>query len=52
MNGMLVKELLDTVSEKVRKETAREILKEVSKTCGDYQWFKNLCKQYDVEVEE
>ena len=36
---------------KARKETAREILKEIGKTCGDYQWFKNLCKQYGVEVE-
>ena len=36
----------------VRKETAKEILREVGKVCGDYQWFKNLCKQYGVEVEE
>lgn len=36
---------------KARKETAKEILQEVGKVCGDYQWFKNLCKQYGVEVE-
>ena len=34
----------------IRKETAREILQEVGKCCGDYQWFKNLCKQFGVEV--
>lgn len=35
----------------VRKETAREILDKVGKVCGDYQWFKNLRKEYGVEVE-
>ena len=34
-----------------RKETAKEILQEVGKVCGDYQWFKNLCKQFGVEVQ-
>lgn len=38
--------------EKERKETAEKILKEVAKTCGDYQWFKNLCKQFGVEIKE
>lgn len=33
-----------------RKETAKEILQEVGKVCGDYQWFKNLCKQFGMEV--
>ncbi len=33
------------------KEKAREILGEVGKVCGDYQWFKNLRKQYGVEVD-
>ena len=49
------KEVEEIIASKERiksKETAREILKEVGKTCGDYQWFKNLCKQYGVEVEE
>ncbi len=33
----------------IRKETAREILNEVGRVCGDYQWFKNLCKQYGLK---
>ena len=37
---------------KSRKETAKEILQEVGKACCDYQWFKNLCKKFGVEVEE
>ncbi|MBE5764019.1 MAG: hypothetical protein E7339_00255 [Clostridiales bacterium] len=41
----LIKEIKET-----RKETTKEILREVSKVCADYQWFKNLCKQFGVEV--
>ena len=44
-----VKFLKNKIIKQARKETAKEILKEVAKTCGDYQWFKNLCKQYGVE---
>ena len=40
------------ISLQTRKETAKEILQKVGKVCGDYQWFKNLCKQYGVEVDE
>lgn len=39
------------LKDKTRKQTAKEILQEVRKVCGDYQWFKNLCKQYGVEVD-
>lgn len=42
----------EDVKEQAHKETAKEVLKDVAKTCGDYQWFKNLCKQYGVEVGE
>lgn len=42
----LVEQYLDA-----RKKTAKEILQEVGKACGDYQWFKNLCKEFGVEVE-
>ena len=35
MNGEQLKELLDTVSEKVRKETAREIITEFAKMLID-----------------
>lgn len=31
------------------EDTAEKILKEVGKVCGDYQWFKNLRKQYEKE---
>ena len=34
------------------KETAEKILNEVGKVCGDYQWFKNLRKQFGVEIKE
>lgn len=44
--------MLDERDNQARKETAEKILKEVGKTCGDYQWFKNLCKQYGVEIKE
>lgn len=42
----------DVIEADTRKETAKEILQEVGKVCGDYQWFKNLCKKYGVEVDE
>lgn len=42
----------DVLEAEARKETAKEILREVGKVCGDYQWFKNLCKQFGVEVEK
>ena len=44
-------EELETSLKQARKETAREILAEVGKVCGDYQWFKNLCKQYEVVMD-
>lgn len=34
----------------VRKQTAREILNKVGKVCEDYQWFKNLREEYEVDV--
>lgn len=52
---------LDATEERVRKETAKEILTYVgnlSDDCDDriklkdYQWHKNLCQKYGVEVEE
>ena len=43
---------LKEFKEEERKETAENILREVGKTCGDYQWFKNLCKQFEVEIKE
>ena len=64
MDGMLVKELLDVVSEKVRKETAKEIIDMLVPPCErcDENWHKGcLClratiaekiaKQYDLEEE-
>jgi hypothetical protein len=47
-----VKFLKKQLQDQARKETAEKILKEVGKTCGDYQWFKNLCKQFGVEIKE
>lgn len=41
---------LEFIRKKAVKETAEKILNEVGKVCGDYQWFKNLCKQYGVEI--
>ena len=43
---------LQIIKDQARKETAREILSKVGKVCGDYQWFKNLRKEYGVEVED
>lgn len=34
------------------KAVAEKILNEVGKVCGDYQWFKNLRKQFGVEIKE
>lgn len=48
----LLKSQLQWLEKQARKETAKEILREVAKACGDYQWFKNLCEQFGVEVEE
>lgn len=53
-----LKEIVDRIpcgyelTDKTRKETAKEILQEVRKVCGDYQWFKNLCEKYGVEVQD
>lgn len=44
-----LKKELQWLEQQVHKETAKKILKEVAKTSGDYQWFKNLCKQYGVK---
>ena len=51
MNGKELTELLEKVVEKTKKETAREILDEVSRHYGG-AWLVELYKKYGVEVEE
>ena len=52
--GKLESEIDDLKYElkQTRKQTACEILDKVGKVCGDYQWFKNLREEYEVEVQE
>lgn len=54
-------EIIGNLVKEVRKEIAKEILTKVGNLTDDgddrfhlrdYQWFVNLCKEYDVEVEE
>lgn len=65
MNGEQLKELLDTVYAKARKETAENILKDLIKNCQfvfditgkpiialDGDFAINIAKQYGVKIKE